>query len=176
MPFHLVRIWGVLALGVLLLVAAVRLLGAMGGSTVTLILVASIISDVVLQAPRVRDTKNSLLKAHKDGKLESFLSTESWTWNGALYSDVKLALGQEEESSLSPVLRRLHWFAPAIGIFFARYFGAPLSTLLVGTIFMIGAVVVFRRTMKEIGKLLFLRAVEMDSERELLLVWKLCCR
>lgn len=124
----------------------------------------------------IGQTRAKMVVARKNGWLRPNFHEGNWTWHLSAVQRVDLDPPEEvrEKKNILKKINKLHWIAPAVGMYLARNFSEEKVNLFFGLIFIFISLILTHGLFTDFGIVQQLRAWEVEKGKPLLLreVWQ----
>lgn len=137
--------------------AGFRMLGASLSTYGLLIVSFGVALSLLVQSYGVRTTQKRMGRALQNGSLAKYFDTKQWTW--VLRDQLVFEIDDEDQrtNALASILSRLHWLAPAVGMYIARNTADGQTLLIFGGVFAFVGLILAGGFAREVGVVLQLR-------------------
>lgn len=154
---HAFRAVGSVIIAVAFFDAGFRMLAASLSSFGLLVVMVGVAVSLLAQTYGIRTTRDRMERALQTGSLAKYFDTKQWTWN--LRDQLVFEIDDEDQrtNALASILSRLHWLAPAVGMYIARNTAGAQTLLIFGGVFAFVGLILSGGFARELGVVLQLR-------------------
>lgn len=130
-----------------------------------LFVATGVLLSLLTQAYGIRSVRTRMERALNKGSLGYYLDRREWTWD--LQKSFAFEIDEEDRQAnkLASRISKLHWLAPAIGLFIARTTAGDQTLLVFGAMYAFIGLILSGGFMRELGVVLQLREWGREAGR-----------